>query len=227
MVQASVALVGDNSFSAFTSPIMGGRYRFEVGTTRGTVNFQTLTADVRRYFSPKTNLTFAVRGLHFGRYGYGDELTGNQFLQPLFLGYETLIRGYSWESIDNSECAAGATAEGGCPVFDRLFGQRLAVGNIELRIPFIGNDVLGLINLPYIPVELVAFTDVGIAWDNEHPVEDWSFVRSTSQRVPLWSSGVSARFNLLGMMIFEAYYAQPWQRPDKGPHWGFSLAPGW
>jgi hypothetical protein len=38
---------------------------------------------------------------------------------------------------------------------------------------------------------------------------------------------VSARFNLLGFMILEAYYAYPWQRPHKGWHWGFQLAPAW
>jgi dipeptidyl aminopeptidase/acylaminoacyl peptidase len=227
MVNASVALVGDNSFSAFTSPIMGGRYRFEIGTTFGTTNFQTVTIDYRRYFQPDSYLTVAVRGLHYGRYNYGEDLLNSQFLQPLFLGYETLIRGYSYESLESRECAATATADGGCPIFDRLFGQRLSVANLEFRIPFIGNEVLGLINLPYVPMELVVFTDVGVAWDPENPVTNWGFVRTGSERVPLWSSGVSARFNLLGMMVFEAYWAYPWQRPEKGGHWGFSLAPGW
>jgi len=226
MVQASIALVDDHSFSAFTSPIRGGRSRFEIAATRGTASFQTITADYRRYFSPNLNMTFALRGLHYGRYGYGDELTSNQFLRPLFLGYETFIRGYAWESFNSDECGDGS-AGGGCPVFDRLFGQRLAVGNVELRIPLIGNEQFGLIDLPFIPVELVAFTDVGIAWDAEHPVEDWSFVRTSSERVPLWSSGVSARFNILGFMVLETYYAYPWQRPERGAHWGFNLAPGW
>jgi len=226
LFQASVALVGDNSFSAFTSPVRGGRYRFEVGTTFGTVDFQTITADYRRYFSPNLNMTLAVRGLHYGRYNYGRELIENtQSIRPLFLGYETLIRGYSYESFGIREC--GQTEDGSCPVFDRMFGQRLAVANMELRIPFIGTDQFGLINLPYIPVELVAFTDVGLAWDEEHPVDNLGFVRSGSERVPLWSSGVSARFNVLGMLVFEAYYAYPWQRPEKGAHWGFALAPGW
>jgi len=226
MFQASIALVGDNSFSAFTSPIRGGRYRFEVETTLGTVGFQTITADYRRYYSPNLNVTFAVRGLHFGRYGYGEELNTNQSIQPLFLGYETLIRGYSWESLENSECGTG-TGDSSCPVFDRLFGHRIAVANMEVRIPFLGTEQFGLIDLPYIPMELIAFTDVGLAWDDENPVDSFDFVRSSSQRVPLWSSGVAARFNVLGFMIFEAYYAYPWQRPEKGAHWGFSLAPGW
>ena len=224
IVQASVALVGDNSFTAFTSPVRGGRYRFEVATAFGTARYQTITADYRRYFSPNLNFTLAVRGLHYGRYNYTTDLVSNSFIRPLFLGYETLIRGYAWESFDANEC--GGTTDGSCPTFDRLFGQRLAVGNIEARVPFIGTDQFGLINLPYVPVELVAFTDVGIAWDNEHPA-DWTFSRSSTARVPLVSSGLSARFNILGILILEAYYAYPWQRPLKGWHWGFNLAPGW
>ena len=30
--------------------------------------------------------------------------------------------------------------------------------------------------------------------------------------------------NILGYLILEAYYAYPFQRPDKGWHWGFSAA---
>jgi Tol biopolymer transport system component len=226
LFQSSVAFVGDNSFAAYTSPVRGGRYRFEVGTTFGTLNYQTITADWRRYFSPNLNLTVAVRAMHYGRYNYGPELLDPSIgIRPLFLGYETLIRGYAYESLNYREC--GQTDDGTCPVFDRLFGQRLAVGNVEVRIPFIGSEQFGLINLPYIPMEVVAFTDVGVAWDNENPVEDWGFVRSSAKRVPLWSSGVSSRFNLLGIFILEAYWAYPWQRPEKGGHWGFVLAPGW
>jgi len=225
MVQGSIALVGDNSFSAYTSPIRGSRYRFELEQTLGTVDFQTVTADYRRYFNPTLDLTVAFRALHYGRYNYGKELDQNQFIQPLFLGYETLIRGYAWESINSREC--GQTADGSCPVFDRLFGQRLAVANLEVRVPFIGSEQFGIIDLPYIPMELIAFTDVGIAWDPQHPVDSWSFKRTASERVPLWSTGVGARFNILGFMILEAYYAYPWQRPEKGAHWGFNLAPGW
>ncbi len=226
LAQASVALVGDYSFTGFTSPIRGGRYRLELEATQGTAGFQTLTADYRRYFSPNRNLTVAFRGMHYGRYGYGEDLENNQFLRPLFLGYETLIRGYSWESLESQECGP-PNEVGDCPVFDRLFGQRMAVANLELRVPFIGTEQLGIIDLPYVPMELIAFTDVGVAWDKDNPVGDWSFVRTSRERVPLWSTGVGARFNILGFMILEAYYAYPWQRPDKGAHWGFNLAPGW
>jgi len=224
LLQASIAFVGDNSYMAFTSPVRGGRFRFGVETTHGTLDFQTVTADFRRYYSPNMNLTLAVRGLHVGRYNYGEEFLQSQFT-PLFLGYETLIRGYAYESFSGREC--GETSDGSCPVFERMFGQRIGVANFELRIPFIGTEQFGLINLPYIPMELVAFTDVGVAWDDENPVDSWGFSDSAMDRVPLFASGVGARFNLLGILILEAYYAYPFQRPDKGWHWGFNLAPGW
>lgn len=225
LFQASIAYVGDNSYTAFTSPVRGGRFRFGIETTHGTVNYQTLTADFRRYYSPNLNLTLAVRGLHVGRYNYGEDFLQSQSFNPFFLGYETLIRGYAYESFSDREC--GETPDGSCPIFERMFGQRVGVANFELRIPFIGTDQFGLIDLPYIPMELVAFTDVGVAWDDEHTVDNWGFSESSTDRVPLFASGVGARFNLLGIMILEAYYAYPFQRPDKGWHWGFNLAPGW
>ena len=45
--------------------------------------------------------------------------------------------------------------------------------------------------------------------------------------VPVVSTGVAARFNILGYLILEAYYAYPFQRPVKGAHWGFNIMPGW
>ena len=98
--------------------------------------------------------------------------------------------------------------------------------SIEARIPLLGVEQYGLFNFSFVPTELVLFTDAGLAWDEDHPPTlEWS--RSGNQRVPVVSSGVSARFNVLGFMILEAYYAYPWQRPTKGGHWGFQIAPGW
>jgi Tol biopolymer transport system component len=234
MVQASAALVGDNAFFGFVSPIRGGRYRFEVEQTVGSVDFTTLIADWRRYWAPHRNLTVGFRGLHYGRYGLStEEGLADQFglLNPLFLGFETFMRGYAFESFESQECAqsalaAGNPTQGGCPTFDRLRGQQIAVANFEFRIPFIGVDRYGIIDFPFLPTELVAFADAGLAWDeNNEPDLRWS--RSSSARVPVVATGVSARMNVLGFMILEAYYAYPWQRPEKGWHWGFQIAPGW
>ena len=220
----AIALVGDNSYSAFTSPVRGSRYRFEYENTVGTADFQTLTADYRRYFNPMRELTVAFRGMHYGRYGItaGETQAG---LRQIFLGYESLIRGYARESFDFTGCVQVEV----CMESERyrqLFGQRIQVFNFELRVPVTGVSQFGLLNLPFLPIELVTFADMGLAWDNFGDV-DLRFDRTTTDRVPVFSTGVSARANLLGFLILESYYAYPFQRPDKGWHWGFTLAPGW
>jgi Tol biopolymer transport system component len=225
LYQGSVAIVGDNAFFGFVSPIRGSRYRIEVGRTQGTADFTTVIGDFRRYFSPTLNMTIGLRALHYGRYGLDSSGEGFGFgpLNPLFLGYETFIRGYAWESFDPEECSQQSTT---CSAVDRLLGNRLAVTSLELRIPFLGVEQYGLINFPYLPTELVLFTDAGLAWDDTRPAElKWS--RSGTERVPVVSTGIAARFNVLGFLILEAYYAKPWQRPVKDWHWGFQIAPGW
>jgi Tol biopolymer transport system component len=232
------ALVGDNAFFAFTSPVRGGRYRVGVTQTLGTLNFTTATLDWRRYFQPTLPLTFAMRGLHIGRYGSGaknptdpsfDPQTDTQIF-PFFLGYETLIRGYSWESFNGQEeCTPAAPGSiQPCAELNRLYGHRIGVINLEFRLPVLGTDEYGLLSIPFLPTEFIAFQDVGMAWyDNQQLSDGLRFERDPSARVPLFSTGVGARFNLLGFMILEAHYVYPWQRPQRGGHWGFVLAPGW
>ena len=89
-----------------------------------------------------------------------------------------------------------------------------------------GTSQFGFLNFSALPTELFAFADGGFAW-NDNDELDYRFVRSDSEKVPVFSTGVGARVNILGFMILEIYYAQPFQRPNKGSHWGFSLAPGW
>lgn len=232
LAQGSLALVGDNSFFGFTSPVRGGRYRFEVEPTLGSLNYTGILADARRYFSPHKATTIAFRGLHYGRYGSG--ATSNRIF-PLFLGYETLVRGYSQESVETWECVGGSELmnASSCGILERLIGSRIGVVSAEFRIPVIGTEQFGLLNLPYIPVELLAFADMGIAWgaerqDGSRVEADLRWTReSGALGAPVASAGFSSRFNILGMLILEAYYAFPFQRPEKGWHWGFNLAPGW
>jgi hypothetical protein len=191
-------------------------------------------ADWRRYYSPHQNLTIAVRGMHIGRWG----VVESDAIQPLYLGNETLIRGYAIESFLPEECSAGQVDAPDptdpsqqdqttvCPAFGRLIGHRLGVANVEMRVPLLGFEQYGLLNFPYIPTEIIAFADGGVAWDREHPAT-FEFSRSGTARVPVFSAGFGARFNVLGLLILEAYRAYPFQRPDKGPHWGFVLSQGW
>ena len=233
MGTASVAYVGDWSYFGFTSPVRGGRFRFELSPMFGDLNNLTAIADFRRYVN-RYPFTLAVRGLHFGR--YGPDAEGSIFARQTFLGYETLVRGYAYESFTRAECEIDPGGTGACPAFERLWGSRLGVANLELRVPFIGIEQYGLVDFGFLPTELSAFVDAGVAWTSDAPCDEGTATISCSpvlewdapgERTPVVSAGLSARINVLGFAIFEAYYAYPFQRPSIGWHWGFQLAPGW
>ena len=217
--QVAVAFVKDNSNFGFTSPLSGSRQRLQLGTSFGTEQFFTLSLDARRYFFAKP-FTFAVRGLHIGNYGAQEEdVFSREYLGSSY--YQGFVRGYNLNNFEAAECSSAD-----CPEASRLSGTRIAMASAEVRIPLFGNESLGLINFSYLPTEIALFTDVGVAWNSgESP--DLVFDRDATGRVPLVSAGVSSRFNLFGSLVFEVYYAYPFQRPVKGGHWGIQFLPGW
>jgi hypothetical protein len=215
---ASAALVYDNSFSGATGPILGQRYRLEASPTVGSLNFVSALADYRRYFMPVRPFTIAARVLHYGRYGADAE---DPRIQPLFLGWPGLVRGYRVGSFDASECHPTAADPGGCPVFDRLVGSRMLVGNLELRFPLLG--VLGLGSGYYgaLPIDFTLFGDGGVAWNNG---ETPSF--SGGDRSAVYSAGAGLRFNLFGYAVLEFNAVHPFDRPDKNWVWEVNLQQG-
>jgi len=214
MGTASAAFVHDTSIFGGTSPIMGRRYRLEYGAAAGTVNHTHALVDYREYVRLARPLTLATRLLHYGRYGGGAE---DYRFQDVFLGYPSLVRGYSAGSFRAQECGQNS---GRCPVFDQLFGSRMAVANAELRIPLFG--ALGLVRSPGVPpVEIAPFFDAGIAWYGR---ENLSVLRGA--RKPITSYGASLRLNVLGFAIAQISYVQPQDRPLKSWHWEFALIPG-
>ncbi len=250
--EPSVALVGDNSFAAFTSPVQGERYRLQYTMTSGSVTYQTGLADYRRYVFMRP-FSFAFRGFSLGRYGGGGEDVNTTW--PLYLGEETLMRGYGYGSFTSDECTPVGTTAGtqqtGCPAFERLFGSKVAVINTEFRIPLFGTEGFGLINFPFLPTEVSPFFDAGVSYTNAQG-PDLRFAREANEapsdctrqtnsqqaaqlqsfypcttRIPVFSTGVSFRFNLMGYAIIEAYIAHPFQRPKKNWVWGLQMAPGW
>jgi hypothetical protein len=214
----SAALVYDNSFFGATGPIAGQRYRLEVSPTVGSLDYVGVLGDVRRYFMPARPFTLATRIMHFGRYGAGGE---DERLQPLFLGYSGLVRGYRFGSFDGSECDAPADAPESCPVFDQLLGSRMLVGNVELRFPLLG--VLGIGSGYYgaLPLDFTIFGDGGIAWESDI---DPSF--AGGDRQPVFSAGAGFRFNLFGFAVAEVNLVRPFDRPEKDWVWEFDLQPG-
>jgi Tol biopolymer transport system component len=208
----TTAYVGDYVVWGFTSPIDGTRFRFEFEPTFGSLNFITLTADLRVYFFWKP-VTLAFRILHKGRYIQDAE---SRLIEPYFLGNENYVRGYS----------GLAYITGDCPMCDNISGSSIEVGNVELRLPVLGSEELGIINFPYVPTELVVFFDAGLAWRrNEPPV--FKLAEDTSERVPIFSTGAALRINFGNILILQFYYAYPFQRPGSTGVFGFFIAPGW
>jgi hypothetical protein len=112
----------------------------------------------------------------------------------------------------------------------------MALGSAELRVPLLGPEILSLATFQYLPTDLVLFADAGVAWTNEDLTE-FSFssntigqsdpaVSGTVPAQPVTSAGVSARVNVLGALILEAFYARTFQR-TKNWDFGVILRPGW
>ncbi len=238
--QVGLAYVGDFSNSGLTSPLQGGRYRFQVTPQFGSRNFVSFLADYRRYYY-REPFTFAIRGLHQGNYGTNSDDGLTNGYEDLFVR-ETLgdpyqlafVRGYSFNSLYNQP-SCRANRSGSCGI-ERLYGTRVALGSAEIRVPLLGPEVLGLSTFEYVPTDLVLFADAGVAWTEESfddlalrtsvPSQQSGGVSGVVNATPVTSAGVSARVNLLGAIVFEMFYARTFQRSQP---WDFGviLRPGW
>jgi Tol biopolymer transport system component len=213
LVEGLAALVYDNSIFGGTGPIRGQRYRFEVAPVGGDLRYVGVLADYRRYLKVAGPFTLAGRAVHMGRYGPDSD---TQQLSPLYLGYPWLVRGYDSSSFTVDECGNGVN----CPAYDKLFGSRLALGNIELRMPLFG--ALGVVRSPMVPpVEVAAFYDAGVAWYESLKPDFLG-----GPRTGVSSYGGAFRVNLLGFAVAEISYVRPQDRPVKGAYWLFALQPG-
>ena len=217
LVTTGLALVYDSSIFGGTSPVMGQSYRFEVDPVFGDLEYFSALGDYRRYVPLSRSLTLAGRLLHFGRYGHdGEDLR----LSDVFVGSPWLIHGYDDASFQVEECSPDPNNPAACPEFDRLVGSRLAVGNLELRMPLFG--AAGVIPSPGVPpLELAGFYDAGVAWrENVEP----SFMGGSRDIVT--SVGGAIRLNLFGLAVGEVALVHPNDRPGKGWYWQFNLQPG-
>ncbi len=219
--QVTLAWVEDNSMSGMTSPMQGHRARFQVDKYFGGTNVFTTLADYRKYFWMKP-VGLSLRAYNYGIYG-SDEETG--VLQPLYLGYPWLIRGY--EHISRGQ-EAGENINS--LNISRLSGTRLAVANVELRLPFSGPEQLALIKSKYFLTDFNIFVDAGLAWNRGDRIIPWSQAATATDRekYPLVSTGVSFRINVLGYLVLEPYYAFPLQNGGfRNGTFGLNFVPGW
>ena len=215
MAELSAALVRDTAAFGAVSPVLGQRMRIEVTPSAGDLRMTTLTADFRQYVMPFRPVTFAGRFLHAARYGESSE---DDRLAPLSIGYPTLVRGYDVYSFDGSDCSPTLTGE--CPEFDRLFGSRIIVTNLEARLPAFGL-ANGQLEYGPLPIELFGFYDGGIAWTQS---ETPTFANGSRQWVS--SVGLGARVNLMGIAVGEFNLARPLDTRSRGWQFVFNLRPG-
>jgi Tol biopolymer transport system component len=209
-----VALVHDSGVFGGTSPVLGQRYRFEVTGLGGSINYHDVLADYRRYLRLGRSFILAGRALHYGRYGPGAE---DDRLLELYLGDPWLMRGYDYASFSSQLTNNDETAS---RAYGRLYGSRLAVANVELRVPLLG--ALGLYSSPGVPpIETALFFDAGAAWK-----QGYTPAFLGHQRATVTSYGITFRANLLGFAVGEADLVHPNDRPGQGWYWELSLQPG-
>lgn len=215
---ASGALVYDTSIFGGVSPILGQSYRLQAGWKGGSLNYGTLLADYRRYVGISRPLSLAGRFITYGRYGAAAD---DPRLEPLFLGYPEMVRGYDLSSFNPSECGAELATTGACPAFDRLVGSKTAVVNAEARLEILGP--LGVVSsAAFPPLELAPFFDAGTAWT---AADKPTFLGG--HRHPVSSEGLTLRVNILGYAIGSVSYALPNNRPGRSHVWEFALLPGY
>jgi Tol biopolymer transport system component len=231
---ASAALVYDQSVFGATSPVLGQRYRLEFSPVVGSVDYLGVLADYRRYVVPVRPFTIAARLMHYGRYGSGGE---DYRLQPLFLGYQSVMRGYSYGSFQASDCQA--TADDPCPLFSRLIGSHILVGNLEFRFPLLGALGVGSGYYGFLPIELAFFADAGIAWSSDNAYTLTGAPTAADERAfflggdrkPVYSAGIALRANLLGFAVVELDLSRAFQRIASDGStgrwvWQFGFVPG-
>ncbi|HWD87261.1 MAG TPA: basic secretory protein-like protein [Mucilaginibacter sp.] len=234
----NTALVGDNSYFGVASPLNGFRYRLQAEYDFGTYRFFAPTIDLRKYIRVAP-VTFAGRLYMYGR--FGGNIGANSGLYPLYLGYPFYIRGYEAQTFYSS---SNKTPTNNFTI-DDLSGQRIAMANFEVRLPFTGPEKLSAIKSRIFFSELNFFCDAGLAWSQGDKIEfktNPTLLKSvqvvdsnnvtetinTYSKVPAFSTGVSLRVNLFGYFILEPYLAWPINRTDIGkPVFGLGFTPGW
>ncbi len=226
----SAGYVYDSGIFGATSPILGQSFFLSATPTLGSLTMVDLAADFRKYLMPIKPFTFAIRALHYGRYGKDSEDTR---LYPVYIAYWDLVRGYESFTADEYNKAI----EQGKDPFDtsRLVGSKMIVANVELRFPLLGVLGIGKGYFGAWPLEFYGFYDVGIAWANnfgpqyywggssEEDVKPWFL---NGNRKPVQSAGIGLRTNIFGYLVLGLNYVYPITRPERGWHLQLSISPG-
>jgi WD40 repeat protein len=215
IAETGIALIGDAAIFGATGPMLGERYRVQVTSNVGGLNYTSLLADYRRYLMPVRPYTVAVRLVHSGRYG-GD--AGDFRLRDAYVGSPALVRGYGPSDVVRSDCPSGSAV---CPALNTLLASRVVVAKLELRVP-VWSAVTGANRVRYgpLPVDAFVFADTGAGWGGEQRFgpggSDGRFVRS---------GGFGVRANVFGLVL-ETAAIKPLDLRRHGWSFGVNLRQG-
>ncbi|MBC8214825.1 MAG: PD40 domain-containing protein [Candidatus Marinimicrobia bacterium] len=198
----SVGYVWDNTIWSQTYPVSGSRmflkYEMSPKLFDSSLDFQTITFDLRKYFNAGRGISFAAR-LYAGT-SWGDNAE------------KFRVGGLPW-AVSNETDYYSSTPDydnilqeifftkyvmpvRGAQINER-FGEHTLLINAEMRFPFL---VYYFPTIKYIgQISAVIFSDIGLAWDGQYPQywEDESWKSSPKDFV--WTYGFGPRFIFLGM----------------------------
>jgi len=185
----NAALVYDNTAYGITGPVDGGRYRLSIEKFFGEISYNELIADWRKYWLFWHRVTVAVRGIGGVRWGNDPRL--------FYIGGPYTYRG-AW--------------------YGDLAGNKIFVGNAELRFPLIDYLVMGW----PAPILLrgiggVIFFDVAGAWPDNEPFQP--FTTTNAKLFKLKNAQAAYGFGLrmnMGYLILRLDTAKTL------PHYGYN-----
>ena len=208
----SVSLVGDNALYGYFGPVNGHRYNLtyspSMAVSSNGLAYHTVTADVRHYWDLTHGYTFAMRGL--GGYSTGRDP------RTFFIGGYSTLRGFDDFSLE---------------------GQRVAIGNVEFRFPFIQQlGLVGPVPLGVFNLRGAVFADFGAIWNPGEKVQLSVISRGDNDpatpRPPggvfkggAFSYGAGIR---TAIYFFIVKVDAAWNtdfRTSSTPHWHFSIGP--
>ena len=178
LISPGLAYVVDTALFGATGPILGKRMRISVEAGLGEVNYQTVEADVRRYWNVARRYTFAARGYLGMSFGGAP--------QTFYMGGAQTLRGHAYGS---------------------LVGSRAALASAEFRFPLLEHVALGWpLPLQLYNVRGALFADAASAWDGSWFRTSRAFGDRWTNRGPQLSYGFGGRINL-GSFILKLDWA--------------------
>ena len=219
---AQLAYVSDNTLAGFNGPLSGRRFRLQISPVLGAYRWTELLVDYRRYDPIIFNfLTLATRF-------YTNMSVGPDELQfPKYIGRPDFVRGYDRNNSYYLHCPSVGANTTNCSTI-QLLGSRVAVANVELRLPLVRRIELGFLPITLPPVEGVIFHDAGVAWSKNQALYGSrpTGFDARSQRFPVRSWGAGVRINLFNYAMLRWDYAIPLDQPGRKGYWTWSLWPG-